>query len=172
MTEANARDLQKGVRFVLTIDGTNDWRKFVPTTLDLSHAGLGILEIEAGLRKVAEVNEVSFELTLAGYLAWRKGFELTALEIETTMHPEWGKMVWISDHSSYALPPADSFQEKHRMDFYRAMFKTEKAGIQHFCLYSTAIFGRFHKTIVFHKVVLNSPKAEPVEESIPASLPA
>ncbi len=142
--------------FTVIIDDSDDWRRFVPATLDLSHVNLGTPEIEAGLRKVAEINGVSFELVLAGYLAWRKKFEMVELEVETVNHPEWGKMVWIPDHPAYSEPAKDSFEKLFQMNFYRAMFQTEKAGVQRFCLYSTAINGRFHKSLVLRKIVLKT----------------
>lgn len=173
MAEPFARDVQKGVELVLTIDGKrDDWRRFFPETMDLSFAGFGVLAFEAGLQQIADINRKSLESEVVGALAWLKGLELVELQVESTMHPEWGVMLWIPDHPSYSAPPTSSFQAGYRMSFYRAMFQTEKAGVQQFCLYSTAINGRFHKTLVFRRAAFVTRVESSVMDSVVAGSPA
>ncbi len=148
---------QKRINLDLTIIGVSDWRKVLPTEIDLSHANLGKPSTEMALQVIAQANGVSFEKTLVDYLIWLGKCDLVALEVETSIHREWGKMVWIPDHPTYQEPSTEKWQEGLKASFYKAMFETEKAGIQHFCLYSTAINGMLHKSLTFHRVVLNPP---------------
>ncbi len=159
MANWRANEVQKRIKMDLTIRGISDWHEILPAEMDLSHGGFGKLDIDSALRTLTEVNNVSFEHTLIGTLVWG-GCELVELEVESSNYPEWGKMVWIPDHPLYNEPPKDGFEKHFKMNFYRAMFQTEKAGVRHFCLYSTAINGRFHKTLVYHRVVLNPPKVQ------------
>lgn len=167
MSSTWSPERQKQIKMELVINGVADWHQILPAEIDFLHVGLPKMNLDDGLNFIAEANRVSFESTLVGKLVWL-GCELLELEVEGCSPDQagWGKMVWIPDHPSYNEPPQDKFESLLKMNFYRAMFNTEKAGVQHFCLYSTAINGCFHKSLVFHKVVLNPPK--PKETQPPA----
>ena len=158
MAHFDQRVRQKQVIMALVVNGVSDWHQILPGEFDFSHAGLGKFNVDEGLAFMADFNGTTPEGTLVGQLVISHRCEIVELEVECSNHPEWGKMVYIKDHPSYRKPPKDDFEAHFNMHLYRAMFQTEKASEQHFCLYSTAINGKLHKSLVYRKVVLNSPK--------------
>jgi hypothetical protein len=114
------------------------------------------------VHKVAEINEDSFERDAICELL-NMGYQLEELEVDMINEEQrkWGRCTWYKEHPAYSEPVPKGFS--HLIpNFLHGMFKTEKAGDQSFCLYSTQLGGGIllHKTFVYHKVVLSQPKAK------------
>ncbi len=111
------------------------------------------------LRVNSDLNKVSFERSVIGELL-AEGFELEALEVEFLNPAEktWGVCKWYYCHHAYEEPLPDMFKGLDP-SLFKAMFKTQYAGDQQFCLYSTQFGGGvlLHKSIVFRKVILRKP---------------
>ena len=83
------------------------------------------------------------------------GCVLEELEVETTAHPEWGKMIWKKRNKRYKGRISNlskSLYPGFPSRFIRSVFETEKAGEQKFSLCSSTSCG-FHKSLIYHKAV-------------------
>ena len=119
------------------------------------------------LEKEAELNGQSLERSIMHEFL-RLGYKLEELEVDIirdAITPTWGRCVWYREHPNYEQPLDETFNGTaiNNPAYYHAMFRTEHAGDQHFCLYSlqmmlsTSVL--FHKTLLYRKVVFSPPKA-------------
>jgi hypothetical protein len=98
---------------------------------------------------------------------------LEELEVEFAGSTEkkWGVSVWYKDHPNYHTPINPMFQGTALNDpsLFHATFKTEYAGDQKFCLYSTQMMASVntlvHKTLIYRKVVFSRPQPKAVKRS-------
>lgn len=153
------------------VQGMADWRTILEKPITLS----GIWAEWCGgtkvpyivyARKEAEVNNQSLERSIVTALL-NLGYQLEELEVEFVGEKEagWGKGVWYKNHDAYEEPLDTIFEGSLINDpsFYHAMFRTENAGDQQFCLYSLQMIAGaailFHKTLLYRRVVFSPPKA-------------
>lgn len=169
---------QDKVKSEIIVNGSSDWRPHLDRQIHLSDEPwikwcggtdvplLKYLEIEAW------ANDVSFERCVLNTLL-DHGYTLEELEVTFSELPRsfWGKCVWYKDHPLYAKPLGKMFRtlDPKWNGFVRSMFKTEHNGDKEFTLFSmqmasASILGMpegilLHKTLIFHKAILSSPKA-------------
>lgn len=159
-----AKEQQESVKAKIIVRGRRGcgWKRLLPKTVNIHRDakwvfGAKVLGTEEYLRKLAEVNAVSYERGIVGMLLG-EGFVLEKLVVECSSHPEWGIMTWYSDHKAYHEKPLQSWEKNGHLSFWRSIFKT-KLGDQKFGLYSTAANAAgLHKTFIYHKVVFSLPK--------------
>lgn len=156
--------------FNLTIPGHAEWMDYFKgkvTGIKPKYAHLyGGNEVPMVdyLKKNAELNAESFEREVVNHLLGQ-GYFLEELEVEFVNETEknWGRGIWYKDHPAYVKPIDLIYNGTAINDpkLYHAMFKTEHAGDQTFCLYSMQMMMSsrvlLHKTIIYRKVVLSPP---------------
>lgn len=117
------------------------------------------------LEKEAEVNGHSLERSIV-HAFLQLDYQLTELEVDIVGYEDsdtWGRSVWYAEHPAYHQPVPKLYEESPADNpaFYYAMFKTEHAGDQQFCLYSTQMmmsrYPLMHKTLRYRKVVFSPP---------------
>lgn len=157
---------QAEIKADIRVIGCDDYYKLFPKRLNIGYGGVTFLRnlsAKKYLEKLVDVNSNhTYERGLIGLLL-DAGCVLEQLEVETTTHPEWGKMVWKKRHQRYKGRISDtskSLYPKWPNRFIKAVFETEKAGEQEFSLCSTNASGHFHKSLVYHKAVFSSPKGK------------
>lgn len=174
-TNLSGRERQQQLNAQISINGVPDLVEFLkgntieirPELAKLFGGTTTPTRYDAVVRG-AELNDVSFERELLSDLL-NEGYSFTELEIEVNREEEaaWGKMLWYPEHENYKEPAPSEYVEAFKRKFfvpeyYFATFKTENAGDQSYCLYSTQMFMSscilLHKTILYHRAVLNPPK--------------
>lgn len=178
-----AQERQDKVKVEIIVNGNPDWRelfrdKLVALTPPWSEwCGGNEVPVLDYLRKEAEVNDVSFERCVLNTLL-NQGYILEELEVEFFDGPRaaWGRCSWYSEHPAYTGPSwskglQEMFPKANERDrsFIIAMFNTEHSGDQQFTLLSMQMIGAalmgqppqvlLHKTLVYRRAVLSTPKA-------------
>ena len=151
---------QDSVVCEIHIQGIEDWKEPLLKEVKVEYPWSHMLrKFEAPfievVQKAAEFNGESFERAALETLL-REGYRFEELECEFEGHPEWGLGVWYKEHPAYI--PVKSMFGQRDPSYYYAMFRTEKAGDQQFCLYSVQCGAILHKTLIYRKVVLFRPE--------------
>lgn len=155
---------QSEIKADIRVTGCDDYYKLFPKKLSIGYGGIKFLKnlsAKKYLEKLMEVNSNhTYERGLIGLLV-DAGCVLQELEVETTAHSEWGKMVWKKKHSRYKGRSSDTDKSLYPgwpNRFIKAVFETEKEGEQEFSLCPTNSSNHFHKSLIYHKAIFSFPK--------------
>ena len=162
----------------IVVRGVADWKDCLAKPIKLEGpwvtlCGGAEVPLMTYVRKEAELNVQSLERSVVTAFL-NMGYQLEELEVEIESEKArgWGRCVWYKDHSKYAVPIPEMFNETafNNPKFFHAMFKTEHADDQHFCIYSLQMMASRsilpHKTLVYRKIVFSPPLQGPEDESV------
>ena len=159
----NVLERQAEMKADIRVIGCDNYYKLFPKILSIGYGGIKLfknLSAKKYLEKLTEVNSsYTYEKGLIGLLMDACCI-LEELVVETTAHPEWGKMVWKKRDKRYKGRISNLSKDLYPMwpsRFIRAVFETEKAGEQEFSLCSTTSSSGFHKSLIYHKAVFSLP---------------
>ena len=172
--DLQARQDEDGCEFI--VNGVSDWKSIFASPVQLSGGwaklcGGSEVPMMACLEKEAEMNGHPLERSIV-HAFLHLGYVLEELEVDIDKERAWGRCVWYREHPDYSQRLPDIFDNTalNNPAYYYAMFRTEHAGDQRFCLYSLQMFASsstlFHKTLLYRKVVFSPPKA--VEQEVAA----
>lgn len=169
-------DCEIVIRDIESITGSTDWKSAFSDTVRIrsgveKYFGGSVIKTLDYLRVEGDLDSASFEREALSALM-SLGYQLEELEVEFSdgRGKYVGQCVWYKDHPSYhdaKLLAQYETATPEGLSFLFSKFKTEKGGDFEFSLMSTqmiaaVLFGQtgpflFHKTLIFHKVVLSLP---------------
>lgn len=175
MANAFAQALHKSAEEefpIIKVTGKSSWEKCLDETVELSPqferlCGIPSLPLLSYLKVKAENEGTSYVHSVVHEFLNRR-YKLKKLRVEFTgpVGRDWGTAIWYPHHPIYKIPfESDMFgKPKDRRiipEFWHAMFKTERAGDQRFCLYSIEMFEcpeiLFHRTIIYKSITFSPP---------------
>lgn len=145
---------------------SGDWRNLITGEVDINAIGYSPKQFGAEKMsrldfelKCSEIDSTSPEREYLGFLVM-EGYTLEELECEFTDQDRvrFGKCIWIKEHPAYKqrVPGWIAKVPWVNPSIWYAHFNTERAGEKEIHFISTQGVP-FHKTMVFHKVVLRPP---------------
>lgn len=171
MVETNwMQTLQNEGTVEFVIQGVDDWHTCLARTVKLKGTWIELcggseVSLIDYARKEAEINNQSFERSVFTAFV-RLGYRLEELEVEIHGNKDersWGRCIWYKEHPAYQEPiPVALHQMRLEPNLYHAIWKTEHAGDQHYCIYSVQVsFSAWlpNKTLIFRRVVFSPPSS-------------
>ena len=159
---------QREVGAEITVLGhSGDWHDLITGEVDIKAIGgspkqfgaekMSRLDFEL---KCSEIDSTSPEREYLGFLVM-EGYTLDELECEFTEgdRASFGKCTWLKEHPAYQQQIPEHVHKAcwKTPSIWYAHFRTEHAGVQEINFISSQDVP-FHKTMVFHKVVLRPPQ--------------
>lgn len=179
MPESSTVIRQREVPADIRVNGVDNWRSLFEDQIELhSETYQKVCGGKTARRIVycienAQVNDVSLERVIISDLLTR-GYTVEELVCEQLNNPEWGVCTWHKEHPSYPTAHAPGSLAnllQLATNLCSPMFASEMAGEVQGVFYSMQMLGGamigqprsvlVHKTVVFHKVVLSPPPANP-----------